>query len=350
MSHAIGKTRPSAPVALPPAVTAAEVSAAERHSDPRRWKGRVRASPGATPADGPPLAWEGGFAAVQAFLAAVRRRLTGEEGAAYGVSLLIHLVILAALAIPVIHHVTQAEPIIAAVVEESAGGGSAYGLPAMINTELAVPRTTAADPQSQFALPDLAADDTVAVSQALFGNPDGQGGQGTGSGAGFGAGDVGNGMMQFVPRNAVRAGSFAAWTTPIYNSSFPRPFGAPDPQPGDSPQPGQYYWITIQVKLPGERRRYSIRDLTGEVVGTDGYRQRIPEHTYLLTREGKLAPLHGKTTVPVIEGVVQFVVQVPGARLLVKDTIIIRSKLLKEEQTLELVFDGAGGRDVIENL
>lgn len=266
-------------------------------------------------------------------------------------SLLVHLVILAIFAIPVIQHVTRNEPLMATIVEQSAGGGSEFGLPEMLSTELApaLPMTAAA---SQEVAPDLAAMESLAVSKALLGSgtPEGTGGKGTGSGAGVGAGEIGNGMMQFVPKNAVQKGSFAAWTTPVYDDYFPRPFGAPEPQPGDSPQPMQNYWITIQVKVPGDRRKYSIRDLTGEVIGTDGYRQKIPQHTFQLTKDGKLRPLQEGGQVQVVDGLVQFVVRVPGARRLVKDTIVIRSKLLKEEQALEIVFQGDGERDVTEEL
>lgn len=279
----------------------------------------------------------------------LRARLQGDDAAAYGVSLLVHLVILAIFAIPVIRQATQKDPLIAAIVEESPGGGSPFGLPDMINTELA-PVLPQAKAPAQLVVPDLPADDTLAVSKALLGTPDGKGGQGTGAGSGIGAGDIGHGMMQFVPKNAVRAGSFAAWTTPVYDDYYPRPFGAPEPKPGDSPQPMQNYWITIQLKVPGERLKYSVKDLTGEVVGTDGYRQKIPQRTFQLTQDGKLRPLTESGQVPVIDGVVQLVVRVPGARSLVKDTIVVKSKLLKEEQALEIIFKGESRRDVEEDL
>jgi hypothetical protein len=279
----------------------------------------------------------------------LRERLLGDQGASYGVSLLVHVVILAVFAVPVIQHVTREEPLIASIVEESAGGGSPFGLPDMVNTELAPAKPLVNSP-AQLAVPDLAADESLAVSKALLGTPEGQGGQGTGTGAGIGAGDVGNGMMQFVPKNAVRKGSFAAWTTPVFSNGYQRKFGEPEPKPGDSPHPMQPYWITIQIQVPGDRTRFPIRDLVGEVIGTDGYRNVIPRHTFVLDKEGQLQPLVGKQTVPVIDGFVQFVVQVPGARKLVKDTIVIKSKLLKEEQALEIVFSGAPPRDVQEEL
>jgi hypothetical protein len=41
---------------------------------------------------------------------------------------------------------------------------------------------------------------------------------------------------------------------------------------------------------------------------------------------------------------------VPGAINLVKDTIVIKSKLLKEEQALEIVFSGGAPRDAQDEL
>jgi hypothetical protein len=41
---------------------------------------------------------------------------------------------------------------------------------------------------------------------------------------------------------------------------------------------------------------------------------------------------------PVKDDVAQLAVPVPGAERQVKDTIVVRSKLLKEQQTLEIVF------------
>jgi hypothetical protein len=340
MSHAVGSTRSGTPAA---SSTRAQAERAARQLPQSATNG----PPPLTRTPTQPAAEES-----PGWFSKLRQRLLGDEGASYGISLLVHLVILAIFAVPVIQHVTRDEPLIASIVEQSAGGGSPFGLPdmdSMVNTELEPPKPLVNSP-AHVAVPDLAADDALAVSKAMLGTPEGDGGQGTGAGSGIGAGDVGNGMMQFVPKNAVRKGSFAAWTTPTFSNGYTRKFGEPDPKPGDSPRPMQPYWITIQIQVPGDRTRFPIRDLTGEVIGTDGYRQKIPAHTFVMDKDGKLVPLAGKSTVPVIEGFVQFVVQVPGARNLVKDTIVIKSKLLKEEQALEIVFSGAPPRDVQEEL
>ncbi len=133
-------------------------------------------------------------------------------------------------------------------------------------------------------------------------------GAGGGGGSGFKFKMPGGGR-------AVTKGSFTAWTDP------------------KDPEPGRIYRIIIQVKLPARKkiRHYYLRDLFGEVVGTDGYRQNIPAGD---PRKNKKS----RKRLEVIKNTVQYSVTVPGAARLVKDTIKIRSKLLKEEQTLEIVF------------
>ncbi|NNJ27989.1 hypothetical protein LzC2_41000 [Planctomycetes bacterium LzC2] len=111
---------------------------------------------------------------------------------------------------------------------------------------------------------------------------------------------------------AIRKGSFTVWTIP------------PDPRPG------QTYVIVIEVDLPEELRlrRYPKHDLYGEVKGTDSFRMRLPGDDFR-DRKGFL---------PIRNGKAQLSVPIPGAASLVKDRIKVGSKLLKESQTLELVF------------
>ena len=139
-------------------------------------------------------------------------------------------------------------------------------------------------------------------------------GAGGGTGEGDGKGDGANPERIRLPGGgvAVRKGSFTVWTVP------------PDPRPR------QDYAIVIEVDLPEELRlrRYPKRDLYGEVKGTDNFRMILPGNE-LRDRAGYL---------PLRIGKVQFVVGIPGAESLVKDRIKVGSKLLKESQTLELVF------------
>ena len=163
-------------------------------------------------------------------------------------------------------------------------------------------------PQMQL-LPEMQADDlTIPVpseqSEAQANN------SGEGEATGDGEGNGGAGQFRFrMPENgeAVTAGSFTAWTVP------------------EDPNPGEDYMIVIQIRVPEHVDRYPVRDLSGLVEGTDRYRQPIG---------GRFA----RGTLPVHANNVQLTVMVPGAAQLVRDKIRLSSKILKETQTLEIVF------------
>lgn len=142
----------------------------------------------------------------------------------------------------------------------------------------------------------------------VLGSVDGRiGGDGLGDG-GSGSGGLGSisGNLR-VPASAVTKGSFTAWTEP------------------EDPEPLQPYEIVIQVKLPPEVKGYRLRDLTGHVTGTDNFHLDI-----------KYKSTDRKA---VKDGVVQVRVFVLGAKIkATRDTIVIRSAILKEEQTIEIVF------------
>ncbi|MBT4868423.1 MAG: hypothetical protein HON53_25215 [Planctomycetaceae bacterium] len=128
-----------------------------------------------------------------------------------------------------------------------------------------------------------------------------------GSGDGGADGD-GKGLGFSMPKSgkAITKGSFTVWTVP------------------EDPAPGQNYLIIIQVKLPKKITRYRRSDLKGTVVGTDGYRQYIPG-----VRRGYL---------PVKENKAQLAIFVPAAASLVRDRIEVSSRILKEKQKLEIEF------------
>ena len=120
---------------------------------------------------------------------------------------------------------------------------------------------------------------------------------------------LGNTMFFVMPKkrgDVVAKGSFSVWTVP------------------EDPLPAQNYVIVIQIKLSKEVTHLRRSDLSGMLVGTDGYRQTIPG-----IRCGWM-PVKGNQA--------QLGVFVPAAAKLVKDTINVRSKTLKETQTLEIVF------------
>jgi|GEM_PF-1687773 len=133
-------------------------------------------------------------------------------------------------------------------------------------------------------------------------------------------------------KNAVTKGSFTAWTVP------------------EKPKVGRTYLIVIQIELPDKIERYRASDLRGIILGTDTYSQRLPfepriiwQHTFRLDPEdkNKVQPVNRppRDWLPIKDNVVTLVVKVPGARRAqVEDTIRIKSKLLKEKQTLKIVF------------
>jgi hypothetical protein len=127
---------------------------------------------------------------------------------------------------------------------------------------------------------------------------------------------------------AVTKGSFTAWTEP------------------EVPEVGRPYLIIIEVRLPKEVKGYRISDLSGTVRGTDGYGQSIPfdakqRNSSFYTDENVQHRIRtGSESIKVRANKIQLGIQVPGAQKLVRDTIEIRSRRLREKQKLELVFGG----------
>jgi len=109
-----------------------------------------------------------------------------------------------------------------------------------------------------------------------------------------------------VPHHAVTAGSFSVWTVP------------------DNPAPGEPYRIVIQIRLPEGTEKYSVADLEGIIVGSDGYQKMIPG-----AFRGYL---------PIIDGRVKMEVHVVSADLRVEDTVFVKSKMLREAQRLKIRF------------
>lgn len=109
-----------------------------------------------------------------------------------------------------------------------------------------------------------------------------------------------------TPRSAVTAGSFSVWTEP------------------ENPRPDEPYRIIIQIRLPQGTKVYPLTDLQGVVVGSDGYRKHIPGIN--------------RGVLPIEGGFVRYVVPVVSADRKVEDTILIRSKMLKEAQRLQIRF------------
>lgn len=134
------------------------------------------------------------------------------------------------------------------------------------------------------------------------------------TGDGENAGDSSAAMARSikVPESAITKGSFTVWTEP------------------ENPRPRSSYEIIIQVELPKSTKQYRLSDLSGSVRGTDGYLKLVKY------------PANERRTVK--DGSVQLAITIPGAAQLVKDVIQIRSKILNEEQTIEIIFGGKSVR------
>ena len=238
----------------------------------------------------------------------LRRWLIGADAVGLAVSFLLHVCLLIVLSFLVVEGMKgkgafstmiaqsevaeELETIIAP--PEDAGGQSEAELPQMQVIPEMEPRDETVPVPS-----DLLTDASASIAS-----------EGQGDATGDARGNGGGGFRFKMPENgeAVTKGSFTAWTVP------------------EDPRPGEDYMIVIQIRLPEHIDSYPLRDLTGMVEGTDRYRQPIG---------GRFA---FNRKLPVIANSVQFTVMVPGAARLVRDKIELRSRLLKEEQTLEIVF------------
>ncbi|RZA16372.1 MAG: hypothetical protein EOP10_24670 [Proteobacteria bacterium] len=108
------------------------------------------------------------------------------------------------------------------------------------------------------------------------------------------------------PDNAVKKGSFVAWTIP------------------SNPLPFDLYVIHIEISYP-KINELNRSDISGNIIGTDYYSQNIG-FTISDVRWDKVGDK------AILE------IAVPGGEELVSDTINIKSKALNESQTLNIIF------------
>ncbi len=148
------------------------------------------------------------------------------------------------------------------------------------------------------------------------------------------AGDYGESPFFRIPETglAVTKGSFTAWTDPA------------------RPDPGQFYQIIIEMRLPDKIKHYRISDLSGVVIGSDRYRQVLPfdrnsPSAARVTGGSEYKTVRRNMTVNVTGAKLQLAIRVPGGERLVKDRIRIKSRRLREEQELVLVF-GSGKKSM----
>ena len=59
---------------------------------------------------------------------------------------------------------------------------------------------------------------------------------------------------------------------------------------------------------------------------------------YILDDEGLPVEVKRAKPIRVVDGIVQLLMRVPGAKSEVRDNIYLKSKMLREEQNLQLIF------------
>jgi hypothetical protein len=283
--------------------------AAAKNSDSKRKPSAADSKPGAIPIDAEleeeaePVAWHR-----HVFL-----WLMSAAAGGYGISLLFHFIVLIALSLVIYSTMDENEAISMTLTNTD---GIVTDLDEMVMLETAP--SGGAEQFAELRPVDL---DQSPQTEAAIDIP---------SILGSGDGDTGgddDGFAFKMPTGGrvSKKGSFAAWTVP------------------KDPKPGQDYQIVIRIKLPKSSRKYRVDDLSGMVIGTDGYRLAIPfdrdkPGKTKAEKNGKLLPVEPGDYLRIVNSHVQLVVDVPGAASLVKDTIEVRSKKLKEDQKLEIEF------------
>ncbi|MEM7812790.1 MAG: hypothetical protein AAF532_15040 [Planctomycetota bacterium] len=245
----------------------------------------------------------------------VSRERLGEWSRGFGLSLLIHVALLAAAAAYTFQTLSGVGASVTAL-EQPAERSDLF----VDEIDTSLGSFAAAEPPSADAAPpdvvfeEVVTQASVVPTLAAFVRPlDGSAGDGQDGDAeardATGFASAGLKSLPFsrpADGGTVTAGSFTAYTFP------PTPFA------------GQPYLIVIEIKVPDHISRYPRADLSGQVVGTDQYRQPLPGR--------------GPSVLPRKERTAQLAVAVPGARVDVEDTITIASRILKERQTLTLKF------------
>ncbi|RLS44443.1 MAG: hypothetical protein DWH81_00885 [Planctomycetota bacterium] len=267
----------------------------------------------------------------------------GPDGSSFTISFVMHAVLLALLAIPIHQSLMQKddEATLIQVVDGDLSGGP---LGDIIEEPLVMAQKARGSEEFDITQFDGQATENNLAANALLSDTAGTGGSEDGNSSADVAGAVGGYLLR-APGNAVKAGKFTAFAQPIVSHGFGDNRREELGKPGDSPGHKQDYYIVIHIKVGSVRRTYPISDLIGSIVGTDGYRQAVPEGMFVLNPEGKPEPLKPDKRIKVIKGVVQLLVRVPGGASGVRDQIALKSKILKEEQKLQLVFQDKRAED-----
>lgn len=253
----------------------------------------------------------------QSFRVRLVKWLVGGAAVGYAASLLFHTLLLTAFSLVALHLGTGGNTVSTELGIADEPGEELLDTRAF---EISSGLDGAEDPVAvvepiPIETPDVNLDIATAIAPEIKGAADGAG---TDDKTSPGAGD--DAVFQ-LPKGgeAIQQGSFAAWTIPA------------------DPRPGQDYVIVVEVTLPDKTDRYLRTDLSGLLIGTDGYKVKIPdgsEWNGLGWLRPRRTPLFRRE-----EEKARIVFFIRGAhQALVRDTIQIRSNLLNEQQKLQIVF------------
>jgi len=270
--------------------------------------------------------------------------LRGRDGSSFLISFLVHATLLAMLAVPISQGLLQGPeltPLIQVIDAEVEGDplGDFIDAPVLITqTALGSEQFDATQFESQATDFPIATNAALSDSAGTAGSEDGN------SSADL-AGAVGGYLLR-EPGNAVKAGRFTAFSRPIIEVGFGKNKREEFGEPGDAPLDRQDYFIVIHFRVDERRKTYPIGDLIGSVVGTDGYTQKVPNGLYVLDDQGLPQEIKKGKPIKVTDGVVQLLMRVKGGASGVRDNIYLKSKMLREEQNLQLIFQSRGaGKD-----
>lgn len=245
--------------------------------------------------------------------------LISNASCGYGISFIVHTVLLLALSAIVYHSMDDNQSISMIITDADA-------MPVEFTEimDLTVEPAGASENQlPQLTKIPITAEEAEISSSLLDSTASMAGNNGEG-----GDTDEGFGFMFSMPEGGkvVSKGSFSAWTVP------------------EDPEPRKDYMIVIRIRLPEKTRLYRISDLSGKVEGSDFYVQHLPfdpnrkDLGARSERGGQIIRLRASDRLRVIDNHVQVMIPVMGGDTLVRDTIHVRSRLLKEDQTLEIEF------------
>jgi hypothetical protein len=237
----------------------------------------------------------------------------------YGVSLIVHTILLGGMSAIIFHNLDDNQSISMIITDTDS-------MPIEFTEIMDLTMESAGSPQTQLPqlkkiplqTPESVLNNDMLTTAAQIAGGNGEGGDS----------DDGQGFMFAMPQGgkAVSKGSFSAWTVP------------------EDPKPRQDYMIVIRIRLPEKTKLYRISDLTGKVEGSDKYEQYLPfdpnrkELVARTERGGQLVPVRASDRLRVVNNHVQIMIPVMGAASLVRDTIEVKSRMLNEDQRLEIVF------------